>query len=89
MSDQTIRRKGKVQVHKYHVYTFPKGKQSTIYMTQFVLAGSQRMFVDDNTNHRGERMVFLMMSPINTWKMSKVDEEHDTLCRAVSEEAVG
>ena len=77
-----------MMILKYHVYIFPKGKQSTIYMTQFVLAGSQRMFVDDNTNHRGARMVFLVLSPINTWKMSNVDEEHDTLCREVSEDAI-
>ena len=27
--------------------------------------------VDDNTNQRGARMVFLTMNSINTWKMSK------------------
>ena len=74
-------------IHKYQVYTFPMEKQSKIYMSKFVLAGSQRMFVDDHINHRGARMVFLLMSPINTWKISNVDEEHDTLCRGVSEEA--
>ena len=29
-------------IHKYQVYISPKGKQSKIYMTKFVLAGSQR-----------------------------------------------
>ena len=29
-------------IHKYHVYIFPKGKQSKIHMTKFVLARSQR-----------------------------------------------
>ena len=50
--------------------------------------GESTEVVDDNTNHRGARLIFLMMSPINTWKMSKVDEDHDTSCREVSEDAI-
>ena len=37
-------------------------------MTKFVLAVKSRMFVDDNTNHRGARMVFLTMNSIDTRK---------------------
>ena len=36
-------------------------------MTKFALAGSQDV-VDDNTNHRGARMVFHTMNSNNTWK---------------------
>ena len=59
-------------IHKYQVYTFPKGTKSKIYITKFVLKGSQQMFVNDNTNHRGASMVFLVMNSIHTWKSPMV-----------------
>ena len=39
-------------------------------MTKLALAGSQDV-VDDNTNHRGARMVFHTRNSIDTWKKPK------------------
>ena len=66
-----------------------KGKNIKTYMTQFVLAcrESKKVF-DGHTNHRGASMVFLVMTSIDTWKKSKGDEDHDTSCREVLEDAI-
>ena len=60
-------------IHKYQVYIFPKGKQSKIHMTKFVLACREsKKVVDDHTNHQGASMVFLVMNSIDTWKSPRV-----------------
>ena len=58
-------------------------------MTKFVLACREsREVVDDNTNHRGARMVFHVMNSIDTWEKPKGDEDNDTSCREVLEDAI-
>ena len=49
-----------------------KGRHIKTYMTKFVLACREsREVVDDKTNHREARMVFLVMNSIDTWENSK------------------
>src|ERR1043165_1042903 len=40
-SNQPDQWKRKVMIHKYHVYSFPKGKQSTIHMTKLYWHGAK------------------------------------------------
>jgi hypothetical protein len=58
--------KENVLINKYQVYIFPEGKKSKIY-DQVCIGRESKDVVDDNTNHRGARMVFLTMNSINTW----------------------
>ena len=74
-------------IHRYQVYNFPKGKLSKIYMTKFVLAGSQLRWSmitkiiegKDGISDREFNRHF---------ENSNVDEDHDTLCRVYSEDAI-
>ena len=50
-----------------------KGKHIKTYMAKLLLACREsREVVDDNTNHQGTRMVFLVMNSIRTWKSPRV-----------------
>ena len=44
--------------------------------------------IDDNTNHRGARMVFLTMNSIDTWKTPSVDVDYDTFVERFQENAI-
>src|ERR1041385_2412286 len=50
--------KENVMIHKYQAYIFPKGKQSKMYMTKFVLAGSQGMLSMITQIIEGQRWYF-------------------------------
>ena len=47
--------------------TFPRESRAR-YIQPGCICTESREVADDNTNHRGVRMVFLTMNPINTWK---------------------
>ena len=58
-------------------------------MTKFVLACREsKKVVDDHTNHQGASMAFLVMNSLHTWEKSKGDEDHDTSCQEVLEDAI-
>ena len=63
-------------------------KHIKTYMSKFVLAYREsKKVVDDHTNHRGASMAFLVINPIDIWKNSKGDEDHDTSWQEVFEDA--
>ena len=73
-------------IHKYHVFIFPKGKQSTIYVTKLYRHGVKG-FVDDITSHRGANGI--SCPEVNTHlEDSKGDDDHDSSCREVLEDAI-
>ena len=57
-------------------------------MNKFVL-GEGKNVVDDNTNHRGARMVFLIMNSIDILgEHQNVDDDHDTFVERFHEDVI-
>ena len=59
---------------------------------KFILTNSccgGKNVVDDNTNHRGARMVFLIMNSIvNLKEHQNVDDDHDTFVERFHEDVI-
>ena len=54
-----------------------------------VCVGGGKNVVDDNTNHRGARMVFLIMNSIvNLKEHQNVDDDHDTFVERFHEDVL-
>ena len=75
-------------IRKYQGHILPKGKHIKTIHDQAGIGMESTKVVDDNTNHRGARMVFIIMNPIDTWGSQNVDDDHDTLCRGVLEDVI-
>ena len=69
------------------MYTFPKGKQSTIYMTKLYWHEAKGGSRWSRKSSRGKYGI--SRQEFNTHlEESKGDEDHDTLCREVLEDAI-
>ena len=66
---QTIGRE-KVMTHKYQCIPF-QGKAYEDIHDQVCIGRESKEVVNDNTNHQGERMVFLVINSIDTWEKTK------------------
>ena len=58
------------------------------FMNKFVLGEGKNVF-DNNMNHRGERMVFLIMNSIDILQEHQnVDDDHDTFVERFHEDVI-
>ena len=56
-------------------------------MSKFVLVEG-RNGVDDNTNHQGARMVFLIMNSWYPGRAQNADDDHDTIVMRFHEDVI-